>query len=236
MFGSRFAPWHPGQCPALGVRAMYLTNALNTKEQPAAEKVMTKQQIKLGGLLLLVSSVLIPVPSTACQASAGSLSSAQGSDRLDELAALPSSLSPERLDLLQSIASGPQNSQPAQRRLRRMFFQSLYEHPRTARQVAIRDSVLRLADRRHQYVRVRLSNRTVLTGTIYGANRQGFMLQTDIAHTRRVTYTELAEPVQPVAGVGTRMVRGLETTGLVVALVILIPITIPLVMTGIVRE
>ena len=100
----------------------------------------------------------------------------------------------------------------------------------------MRDSVLRLADRRHQYVRVRLSNRTVLTGTIYGANRQGFMLQTDIAHTRRITYTELAEPVQPVAGAGTRMVRGLETTGLVVALVILIPITIPLVMTGIVRE
>lgn len=120
-----------------------------------------------------------------------------------------------------------------------MFFQTLSEHPLTARRVAIRDSVLRLADHRKQYVHVRLVNRTVLTGTIYGANRQGFLLQTDIAHTRRIIYAELAEPAQPVAAVGTRMVRGLETAGLVAAFIVVLPLSLPvlvLMTTGVIRD
>jgi len=55
------------------------------------------------------------------------------------LSPLPSSLSPEQLNLLQFLA--PSFSEQTHRRLPPMFFRTLYEHPLAARQAAIRDSV-----------------------------------------------------------------------------------------------
>jgi hypothetical protein len=179
---------------------------------------------------------LRPASATTRKFAEVSVSRPQNAAEPDMPDCLPYSLSVERLILVQPLTAPPRSPEQTHHRLRPMFFQTLYEHPLTPRQVAIRDSVLSLSNRRSQYVRVHLANQLVLTGTICGANRHGFLLQTDIAHWRRIAYSELAEPVRPVAGVGTRMVRGLETTGMVVALIILIPVAIPLFMTGVISD
>jgi hypothetical protein len=120
------------------------------------------------------------------------------------------------------------------------FFRGAYNRPLTPREVALRDTIYKLAGRRNQFVHVRLADGKALTGTIRLAGNEAFLLETDIlGNSRSIHYRQLAEPPQPVLAVGTRAVRGLETTGLVALCIIAIPVALalyPLIAAGVIKD
>jgi hypothetical protein len=101
----------------------------------------------------------------------------------------------------------------------------------------MRSAIYDLAGHPKQYVRVQLIDKTVVTGTISGANSQAFFLTTGtFSGFRMISYRELAKPARPVAAVGTHIVRGLQATGTVVLFVVFAPIALPLVLTGVLND
>jgi hypothetical protein len=155
-----------------------------------------------------------------------------------DLAPLPLPLSPERLSALQLAPSaGAPCACPRQHRLSYGFFRSMYLHPLTPQQVAMRSAIYELAQHPKQYVRLRLTDHTTVTGTITNAQAQHFVLTTGpFTGFRMINYQQLAEPPRPVAAVGTHIVHGLQATATLGIFVVVAPIALPLMMAGVLND
>jgi hypothetical protein len=171
-----------------------------------------------------------PVASQAQSEQAKSLS--------PELAPLPAQLTDEQARALQQLP--PAVPRRSARYRRPGFYRGAYNRPLTPHEVALRESVYELATRRKQFVHVRLVDGKVLTGTIDFTSAEAFLLKTDLFGSGRlVHYRQLAEPPRPVLAVGTKTVRGLEVTGLVVACIVLLPVAVamyPLIAAGVIQD
>jgi hypothetical protein len=157
-----------------------------------------------------------------------------------EIAPLPARLTEEQFRALQELRPAVPPASQIGRHRRAGFFRNTAGHPLTPREIALRETVYELAGRPKQYVHLRLVNGKVLTGTIGEASTEAFLLKTGIlggGHTFH--YRELAEPPRPVLAVGTRTVKGLEVTGLVVVCIAAIPLVVvlyPLILAGVIRD
>lgn len=158
----------------------------------------------------------------------------------DELVPLPTQLTKAQWRSLQGLQAALPPCGPIRPRTKAEFFRNTYNHPLTPREVAIRESIYKLAGHPKQYVHVRLANGKVLTGTIGAATSQAFELKTGIlggSHT--VRYAEIAEPPRGVLAVGTRAVKGLEMTGLVLLCIAAVPLWFalyPLIQAGVIPD
>jgi hypothetical protein len=157
-----------------------------------------------------------------------------------EIGRLPTQLSDNQWRALQELRPAVSSGGPIRRHMRAAFFNSASQHPLTPREVALRESVYELASHPKQYAHVPLADGKVLTGTISNAGHDTFLVRSHIlgdGHT--VRYDQLAGPPRPVFAVGTRVVKGLEATGLVALCIVAIPLFVvlyPLIMTGIIAD
>jgi hypothetical protein len=205
------------------------------------EIAMCQPKRTLPALIALLSALFLALPLAA-------LNRPDSPDGAETVASEPSSedLPPLPVQLSLAQLSAPNLTPvraacPCRPRLRAGFFRGLYGHPLTPRQVAMRNAVYDLAVRPKQYVRVRLVDGTVLTGKVSSVNAQGFFLAKGNAtlgpfRMISISYRQLAEPPRPVAAVGTHIVHGLQTAGAVALCVVLVPVALPLIFTGVLND
>jgi hypothetical protein len=157
-----------------------------------------------------------------------------------ELAPLPTRLTDAQVAALQELQPTPSQFQTRVRHLPLGFYRGAFNRPITPREVGFRESIYELAARPKQFVHVRLVDGRVLTGTIDYRNTEGFRLQTTIFGSgEMIRYRKLAEPPRPVLAVGTKTVRGLQTTGMVALFVVSIPLILvfyPLMAAGVIKD
>jgi hypothetical protein len=157
-----------------------------------------------------------------------------------ELAPLPVSLTVDQIRALQPLPPFIPGVKSFALLERQGFYRGAFNRPLTPRQVTFRETVYALAARHNQFVHVRLVNGKVLTGTISWVSPEAFLVQTDVlGNCDSVHYHQLAEPPRPVLAAGTRAVRGLETTGLVVLCVVALPLAVvvyPLIAAGVLQD
>ncbi|HKV26336.1 MAG TPA: hypothetical protein VJN93_17195 [Candidatus Acidoferrum sp.] len=122
------------------------------------------------------------------------------------------------------------------RRLSPAFFFTIHNHPLTPSDVVIRDAITGLARDHHQYIHVRLRNGRVLTGVVRSTNQEFFVLKTGISGRQSFNYSQLAEPPRAVPAIGTRIVHGLELTGIAVATLPLAIVAYPLLAIGFAQD
>ncbi len=157
-----------------------------------------------------------------------------------ETVLLPVQLTDERIQALQQLPPLVLPVKQIGPHQRVGFYRSAYNRPLTPREVAFRESVYELAARHKQFVHVHLADGKALTGTIDFASAEAFLLQTNILGSGHlIHYRQLAEPPRPVLAVGTRTIRGLETTGLVALCILAIPVAVvlyPLIAAGVIKD
>ncbi len=153
---------------------------------------------------------------------------------------LPTQLTDAQIGSLQELQAAPSQVQTRVRHRPFGFYRGAFNRPMTPRETAYRESIYELAARPKQFVRVRLVDGRVLTGTINYRNMEGFQLQTTIFGSgQMIHYRKLAEPPRPVLAVGTRTVRGLEIAGMVALCIAAIPLVVvfyPLVAAGVIQD
>jgi hypothetical protein len=166
------------------------------------------------------------------------LDSAQSQSQ--ELLPLPTQLTEAQIGALQELQPAPSEVQTRVRHRPVGFYRGAFNRPMTPREVAFRESIYELAAHPKQFVHVRLVDGRVLTGTINYRNVEGFQLHTNIfASGEMIHYRILAEPPRPVLAVGTKTVRGLEITGMVVLCIAAIPLILvfyPLMAAGVIQD
>lgn len=155
-----------------------------------------------------------------------------------ELSPLPAQFTDEQMRALQQL---PPAISVTPRVLHRWpdFYWSAHNHPLTPREVSFRESAYALSARHGQFVHVQLVDGTVFTGTINFTNAEAFQVQTDLSHRHLVQYRQLAETPRPVLAVGTRTVRGLEISGIVVVCIVFLPVALvmyPLIAAGVIQD
>jgi hypothetical protein len=156
-----------------------------------------------------------------------------------DLAPLPVQFTEAQARALQELPAAAPPIPPHTRHKLFGFYRGAYNRPLTPREVSFRQSVYELAARHGQFVHVRLVGGKVLTGTIDFTRADVFLLQTDLTHRHWVHYRELAESPRPVFAPGERTVRGLETAGIVVAFIALLPVVLvvyPLIAAGVIQD
>jgi hypothetical protein len=157
-----------------------------------------------------------------------------------EISPLTIQLTANQLRALQGLGPALPSGNQVRPRLRATFFNSASQRPLTPHEVAMREAVYAAAGHPKQYVRVRLASGKVLTGTISDANKDTFLVRSNVlgdGHT--VRYDQLAEPPRPVLALGTRAVKGLEVAGIVALCIVAIPLFValyPLILTGVVSD
>lgn len=159
----------------------------------------------------------------------------------EEIAPLPTELSPGRMAAMRLLFPKPPTTMTATPWRPRRFFVYSLRHPLTPRDVAVRKSVRVLGTDKHHFVRCELKNHTVVTGAITHIDNEGFIVRTGILDSSgyRVPYRELSAPPRQVAAVGEHMKNGLEWTGLVGMCVVLLPLALvfyPLVIAGVIQD
>jgi hypothetical protein len=157
-----------------------------------------------------------------------------------EIAPLPTELTDNQLRAIQELSPAVSSDNQIRRHMRAAFFSSASQHPLTPREVALREAIYALASHAKQYVHVRLADGRVLTGTISNANNDTFQVRSHILGDGHIVrYDQLAEPPRPVPAVGTRVVKGLEVSGLVALCIVAIPLFValyPLILTGVISD
>lgn len=158
----------------------------------------------------------------------------------EELAPLPTELSPSSTETLHSLSpSISPTTATAHRRVHRYFFRPL-KHPLTPKDVALREAVRTLGIDKHRFVHCELKNHVVVTGAISSIGEQEFFVETGILGAgREISYPELSAPPRPVSAVGTHVKVGLEWTGFVAFCVVIAPLAIaliPLTMAGVLQD
>jgi hypothetical protein len=157
-----------------------------------------------------------------------------------EIAPLPIQLTDNQLRALQGHRPALPSGNQVRPRLRPTFFNSASQHPRTPREVTLREAVYALAGHPKQYVHVRLASGKVLTGTLSNENNDTFLVSSNVLGAGHpVRYDQLAEPPRPVLALGTRAVKGLEVTGIVALCIVAIPLFValyPLILTGVISD
>jgi hypothetical protein len=96
--------------------------------------------------------------------------------------------------------------------------------PLTPRDVEIRESVEALGADKHRFVRCRLHDGSSVTGGILEIDQTGFMLSRGAIGDRRLLYSSLQDPPQPVIAPGEHVLVGLQWTGLVGVAIVAAPI------------
>ena len=157
-----------------------------------------------------------------------------------QLAPLPPQPTDAQMRALQELPPAALRFSLHARRRLPWFYRGAYNRPLTPREVAFRESIYELARRRKQFVHVRLVDGEVLTGTINYTSVEKFQLQTGVfGGGRLVPYRQLAEPPMPVLAVGTKVVRGLQVTGMVGVCIVLLPVALviyPLIAAGVIQD
>jgi hypothetical protein len=111
--------------------------------------------------------------------------------------------------------------------LRKLFFAGLRKHPRSQMESHVREVIFDYRKHKNQYLRCKLQSGRVVVGTVSYADADSFFLRTGLAARQRISYAALACEPQPVLAFERRLVRGLEITGMVAAVIVVIPILLP---------
>lgn len=155
----------------------------------------------------------------------------------EEIAPLPTELSPGRMAAMRLLFPKPPTTMTATPWRPRRFFVYSLRHPLTPRDVAVRESVRALGTDKHRFVHCELKDQTVVTGAITSIGAEHFFVETGILGSGRpIPYRELSTAPQPVAAVGTHLKNGLEWTGFVAIGIALIPFFLILGMTGVMQD
>ncbi|MBS1840512.1 MAG: hypothetical protein JSS69_15315 [Acidobacteria bacterium] len=90
-----------------------------------------------------------------------------------------------------------------------------------------RGEIKEFAKNRHQFVHCKLKNGKIVTGTVRAPGYEAFTLKTHVlGEGKYIYYSDLAEPPQSVAAVGTRFKLGAEWTGLGILAAVGLPVLI----------
>ena len=100
-----------------------------------------------------------------------------------------------------------------------------------------REVVQKLSKQKHQFVHCKLTNGKVFTGHLREIAGDGFSIQTEaLGGEHYVRYRELAEAPRTVPAVGTHIKIGAQWTGVVALTIVLTPILLPLLLTGVLAD
>jgi hypothetical protein len=108
-----------------------------------------------------------------------------------------------------------------------LFFTGLPKHPRSLLESRVREVILSYRKHKNQYLRCKMQSGRVLVGTVSYRGADSFFLQTGLAARQRISYSALTAEPQPVFALERRLLRGVETAGIVAAVVVVIPIALP---------
>jgi len=103
----------------------------------------------------------------------------------------------------------------------------------------MRQAVETLGVAQHRFVRCQLRDGTSVTGAIGHIDRNEFTLSQGIFNSRLIRYSELKSSPSPVPAIPEHLLNALEWTGVVavcVAAVPLLPVVIPLMLTGVIAD
>jgi len=141
----------------------------------------------------------------------------------EEVVPLPTTLSAEQLQSLQSLSPVPipETPEPGRRGLSRQ------EPELTPEQASYKLAVQKLGVDKHRFVHCDLPHGRVRTGIIARIEDRGFMLKDGILNSQWISFADLQAAPRPVAAVGTRIGQGFKWVGLGIGLVAVIPL-IPL--------
>ena len=109
----------------------------------------------------------------------------------------------------------------------RLFFAGLRKHPRSLLESRAREVILSYRKQKNQYLRCKMQSVRVLVGTVSHAGSDSFFLYTGLAARQRISYSALTVEPQPAFALDRRLLRGVEIAGIVGAVIVVIPIALP---------
>ena len=138
----------------------------------------------------------------------------------DEIGSLPTTLSPEQLQLASQLGSVV--AEPSRRPVRRQLPKSVLSL--TPEEISYREAVGKLGVDKHRFVHCELPNGKVRTGVITEIRDDGFTLKDGIIVSQWIPFTDLKAPPRPVPAVGTRIGQGFKWAGVGLGVAALIPL------------
>jgi len=139
----------------------------------------------------------------------------------DEIGSLPTTLSPEQLQLASHL--GPAViPEPSLRPMRRQLPKPVFSL--TPEEISYREAVRKLGVDKHRFVHCELPNGKVRTGVITEIRDDGFTLKDGIIVSQWIPFTDLKATPRPVPGVGTRIGQGFKWAGVGLGVAALIPL------------
>ena len=140
---------------------------------------------------------------------------------------LPSTLSREAFANSGILLADKLRLQAMSFELPSLFFAGLRKHPRSLLESHAREVILSYRKHQNQYLRCKMQSGRVLVGKVSYAGADSFFLQTGLAARQRISYSALTAEPQPVFALDRRLLRGLEIAGIVAAVIVVIPIALP---------
>jgi len=141
--------------------------------------------------------------------------------QVDEIGSLPTTLSPEQLQLASQLGSVVV-PEPSLRPMRRQLPKPVLSL--TPEEISYREAVGKLGVDKHRFVHCELPNGKVRTGVITEIRDDGFTLKDGIIVSQWIPFTDLKATPRPVPAVGTRIGQGFKWAGVGLGVAALIPL------------
>lgn len=140
---------------------------------------------------------------------------------------LPSTLSREAFANTGILLGDKLRLQAMSFELPSLFFAGLRKHSRSLLESHARKVILSYRRHQNQYLRCKMQSGRVLVGTVRYAGADSFFLQAGLVSRLRISYSALTAEPQSVFALERRLLRGVEIAGMVVAVIVVIPIALP---------